>query len=192
MNPKSGGQTRDPLQSSCFPCHGASPRRLHTVWKLFCVRAAASRIQARYVPSSFPVPLCMLAPPFSSPSRVRTQQSCWRLVLPHFDSCHALVFLPVEYCSVAWFDHDDNPNGRKIRARTICFATSPPFCNAIAPTMAYSVSRRTVSMPEAWRSCVCSGSHVSRNVSSHFVHYNSSRFQLVLCQTPINAKERRV
>lgn len=44
-----------------------------------------------------------------------------------------------------------SPNGHNIRSLTTLLATSPPFCNATAPTIAYSARDVTISWPDPLR-----------------------------------------
>ena len=48
-----------------------------------------------------------------------------------------------------------SPNGHNIRSLTILVATSPPLCNATAPTIAYSACDVTARTPEPLRFVIC-------------------------------------
>jgi hypothetical protein len=69
-------------------------------------------------------------------------------------------------------DHEcPTPNGVNILSLTTLLATSPPFSNANAPTIAYNVCVRTASSPEPVKLSACACTCISGGTFSVFQDY---------------------
>jgi hypothetical protein len=80
-----------------------------------------------------------------------------------YATCIVQYSTPIPYAS------HDIPNGFRTFSLATLAATSPPFCNAIAPIMAYVVWAKINSRPEWLRWCSCSLSILVFNMQTEIL-----------------------